>query len=233
MNWKNIKLSSDNKSYIYKGLPVFGKTFIDALNFHSIGLAAVKDESGCFHIDLNGKAIYNERYTRTFGYYCNRATVMQNNNWFHINEKGIRAYSSNFLWCGNFQENLCTVRDKENLFFHIDLNGQKIYSNTFIYAGDYKDGIACVKTKNGLFKHINVLGKFIYEHEFSDLGIFHKNFATAKDNNGWFHINKFGEELYSQRYLMIEPFYNGFALVDTFENTKKIINEEGKTILDL
>ncbi|WP_375561717.1 WG repeat-containing protein [Bernardetia sp. OM2101] len=44
---------------------------------------------------------------------------------------------------------------------------------------------------------------------------FHKNFATAKDAKGWFHINKNGNEIYSERYLEIEPFYNGFALVTT------------------
>jgi hypothetical protein len=47
-----------------------------------------------------------------------------------------------------------------------------------------------------------------------------KTFATAKDNNGWFHIDKQGNEVYKNRYLTIEPFYNGFALVTTFDNEK-------------
>jgi hypothetical protein len=59
------------------------------------------------------------------------------------------------------------------------------------------------------------------------LGIFHKNIATAKDKNGWFHIDKNGNEVYKNRYLSIEPFYNGFALVTTFENEKIIIDEKG------
>jgi hypothetical protein len=32
---------------------------------------------------------------------------------------------------------------------------------------------------------------------------------------------------------MIEPFYNGFAVVDTFEKTKQIINEDGVKTLDV
>ena len=81
------------------------------------------------------------------------------------------------------------------------------------------------------FQDIDSKGNFINNKSFYDLGIFHKNFATAKDEKGWFHINKKGEGLYSQRYLIVEPFYNGFALVTTFYNKKEIINEDGETIL--
>ena len=64
-----------------------------------------------------------------------------------------------------------------------------------------------------------------------DLGVFHKNFAVAKDTDGWFHIDTDGNELYKERYLMIEPFYNGFALVTKFDGNKQIISEKGETIL--
>ena len=62
------------------------------------------------------------------------------------------------------------------------------------------------------------------------MGVFHKNFATARDSKGWFHINKKGEALYNERYLLIEPFYNGYALITTFEYIKKIINEKGEIV---
>ncbi len=58
-------------------------------------------------------------------------------------------------------------------------------------------------------------------------------FATAKDENGWFHIDLNGNELYKERYLIVEPFYNGFALVTDFSNNKMIINEKGGKILDV
>ena len=65
------------------------------------------------------------------------------------------------------------------------------------------------------------------------LGIFHKNFATAKDINVWYHIDKTGNEIYRQRFLAVEPFYNGFALVTQFDNDKIIIDENGKTTLKI
>lgn len=231
MNWQDINVSADNTHFLFDGEPIFGKTFIEVLKFHSPGLAPVKDKSGSYHIDSNGNELYHTRYSRTFGFYCNRASIIENNRWFHINEKGTRVYNTAFLWAGNYQENLCTVRDENNKYFHIDLNGNRIYNNKYIYSGDYKDGIACVKLENGLFRHINNKGNFINDKSFIDLGVFHKNFATAKDKNGWFHINKDGHAIYKERYLTVEPFYNGFSLVTTFENNKIIIDEKGQKIL--
>jgi len=231
MNWQNIKVSADNTHFIFEGEPVFKKVFKEVLKFHSPGIAPVRDKSGAYHIDINGEAIYSERYTRTFGFYCNRAAVVLNEKCFHINELGKQVYHNSFLWAGNYQENLCTVRDVHNQYFHIDLNGHKIYSETFIYAGDFKDGFACVKTSSGFYKHIDTKGIYLNNIGFHDLGIFHKNYATAKDKEGWHHIDKQGKAIYKQRYLAIEPFYNSHALVTQFDNQKVIINEKGEPIL--
>jgi hypothetical protein len=233
MNWQNIKVSADNKYFLFDGKRIFEKEFLEVLKFHSPGLAPVIDQTGAYHIGMNGEAIYSERYTRTFGYYCNRAAVVKNEEWFHVNELGKRVYSQSFNWTGNYQENLCAVRDSNNNYFHVDLNGQKLYLESYIYAGDFKDGIACIKTANGFFRHIDANGNFLNEHSFLDLGIFHKNFATAKDKDGWHHINKKGKAIYNQRYLTIEPFYNGFALVTQFDNQKIIIDENGNKILSI
>jgi hypothetical protein len=227
MNWKDIQVSGDNTHFVFDGKPIFDKTFIEVMKFHSPGLAPVKDNSGAYHIDISGNELYSTRYSRTFGFYCNRASVIENDNWFHINEKGERIYSASYLWTGNYQENICTVRNSDNQYFHIDINGNRIYANNYVYAGDYKDGIACVKSQDGLYRHIDNKGTFINDKSFIDLGIFHKNFATAKDKEGWFHIDKKGNEVYKNRYLAIEPFYNGFALVTTFKSDKIIINEKG------
>jgi hypothetical protein len=231
MNWKKILVSDDCTHYVFDGKPIFDKTFIEVLKFHSPGLAPVKDNSGAYHIDKNGNELYSNRYSRTFGYYCNRASVIEDKLWFHINEKGGKVYSASYLWTGNYQENICTVRNAENQYFHIDLKGNRIYTDNYVYVGDYKDGIACVKSQDGFYRHIDNKGKFINNKSFLDLGIYHKNFATAKDKNGWFHIDKQGNEVYKNRYLTIEPFYNGFALVTSFENEKIIIDEKGLKIL--
>jgi len=121
----------------------------------------------------------------------------------------------------------------QNNYYHIDLWGNELYAKKYVYVGDYKDGIACVCLYEGCFKHIDSQGNYINDKHFIDIGIFHKNFATARDSEGWFHINKKGEALYNERYLYVEPFYNGYALVTTFEYKKKIIDEKGKISLTI
>ena len=231
MNWQDIQVSADSTHFIYEKKRVFDKQFIEVLKFHSPGIAPVKDNSGCYHIDTTGKQLYSNRYERTFGYYCKRAAVLIQNSWFHIDEKGSHVYEQVYSWVGNYQENLCTVRSKNETYFHIDLNGNRTYEEVYRYAGDYKDGYACVKLPNGLYCHIDILGNTLCNKVFNDLGVFHKNFATAKDESGWFHIDKKGIELYSQRYNATEPFYNGHALVTQFDNQKLIIDELGNEVL--
>lgn len=233
MNWQNIKVSADNTHFIFEEKPVFNKYFIEVLKFHAPGIAPVIDQSGAYHVRFDGNSLYNERYERTFGFYCKRAAVMVNEIWFHINENGEKAYLNHYAWCGNYQENLCTVRDANNQYFHIDLNGHKVYAETFTYAGDFKDGFACVKTASGFYKHIDTKGNYLNNIDFLDLGIYHKNFATAKDDKGWHHIDMLGRELYQERYTAIEPFYNGFALVTQIDNQKIIIDEKGNKILTI
>lgn len=97
MNWKDIKVSDDNTHFTFEGKPIFNKRFIEVLKFHSPGLAPVKDSSGAYHIDVNGNELYSHRYSRTFGFYCNRAAVIENNSWFHIDKKGNEVYQNRYL----------------------------------------------------------------------------------------------------------------------------------------
>lgn len=233
MDWRDIKVSEMGNSFIYNDGILFNREYDEVLKFHNPGIAPVKDESGWYHIDINGVEIYKERYNRTFGFYFNRASVIDESLWFHINEKGERLYTENYNWTGNYQEKVCSVRNLKNQYFHIDIDGNAIYKAKYKFVGDFKDGYACVKQLNGFYKHIDKQGDFINNKEFLDLGVFHKNYAIAKDEKGWHHIDKLGIELYKERYTMIEPFYNGFAVVDSSNGGKKIIDEEGIIVLEM
>ena len=233
MTYKEIIRSENHTHFLYKGQKVFDRTFLNALKFHVEGFAPVQDASGWFHIDMKGNDLYTQRYDRTFGFYFKKAAVIEQGNWFHIDGKGNRIYTQSYAWCGNFQQNICTVRNHEKQYFHINTKGVPLYQEKYTYAGDFRDGYACVRLANGHYKHINKLGQALNQKLFDDLGVFHKSIATAKDKDGWFHINKQGDALYLERYFEIEPFYNGFALVENFEHQKLIIDEKGSLILTL
>lgn len=230
MNWKHIKSSLDNRSFIFEGKRLFDKEFVVVLNFHSPGIAAVQDSSGAYHINTQGEPLYPERYIRTFGFYCGRAAVVDPNGYFHINEQGKEAYVHRFAWTGNFQEDICPVRLQSGRYIYIDLYGNQIGNEEYLYCGDFKDGIASVQLLTGKYSHILSDGQRLHKQTYLELGIFHKCFATARDEKGWCHIDKHGKPLYEERYWSVEPFYNGLARVRGLDGSLLVIDERGKCL---
>jgi len=233
LNWQKYEVSQDETHHTFDGKPVYSYHFLHVLKFHSPGLAPVRDHSGAFHINPVGDPIYSKRYHKTFGFYCDRAAVVNEKAWFHIFTDGSPLYERRYEWCGNFQENLCTVRDFQGNYFHINAEGEALYSQIYSYAGDFHDRVAVVQTTDGLHYHINTHGSKVHPKGFLDLDTFHKGFARAKDELGWFHIDRKGNPLYSNRYTMIEPFYNGYARVESEEGKLMVIDEEGGVIQEL
>lgn len=231
--WKKTTVSSCETHHLVDNVPLYNSRFLNVLKFHDPGYAPVKDNTGGYHIDLSGNALYNCRYIRTFGFYEGYAAVESDRGWFHIMPNGKPAYDDRYTWCGNFQEGLSPVRDQTGNYFHIDISGQRLDSQSYSYVGDFKDGIAVVYRKNGKGTHIDRQGNFVHSIWYPQLDIFHKGFARAKDEEGWFHIRKDGMPAYAKRFANLEPFYNGQAHAVDFEGNFLIVDEEGKTIKEL
>ena len=228
MNWQDIEVSLNRKNFTYKGKTLFKEDFTEVLEFQDPGIAAVKNQNGWFHIMMNGQPISFNFYERAFGFYYNRAAVIENNLAYHIGIDGLAAYDERYLWCGNFQEHISVVKNLASQYFHIDLNGNPLYKEKFSYAGDFKEGIACVCSANGNYTHIKPNGEFLHDKWFRLLDVYHKGYARAKDEKGWFHVDRNGDEIYQKRYSLIEPFYNGFAFCVTLNNKQIILSEFGK-----
>lgn len=210
-----IKISDCKTFHKLDDAPLYRSRFIFVEKFHHPGIAPVYDTSGGYHINLDGVATYKQRFDKTFGFYCDRAAVIDKDKYYHIDLEGKKVYQSLYDWAGNYQENKCVVR-KGDKCFHVDLNGNKLYLDKYDYVGDFKDDIAVVY-KNGQATHINHKGDFVHNKWYKKLGVFHKGYANAEDNNGWFHTNIKGKQIYDHRYKMVEPFYNGYAKVETFD----------------
>lgn len=230
--WQKTEVSIDGTHHLYENIPLYTKRFKHVLKFHAPGLAPVQDESGWYHITIKGQPAYQKRFHRAFGFYENRAAVETKEGSFHILPSGKSLYDSHYLWCGNYQEGRCVVKENHQHFFHIDLNGKPIYSEKYIYAGDFKDGYAVITTTKGS-THINKNGHLTHKKFFDDLDVFHKGFARAKDRQGWFHINQEGYSIYPQRYLELEPFYNGIARAKEKNGAIVLINENGTIVNSL
>jgi len=201
------------------------------LPFHKPGLAPVGDFTGSYHICLDGNPAYSIRFKRTFGFYCDLATVVDERGFFHIHPDGSPAYSNRWDWCGNFQQQICAVRNENGEYYHIKTDGKMIHGGPHSYAGDFREDFAVVRGIDGLCRHINFEGQYIYDSSFLDLDVFHKGFARARDEKGWYHINTEGADISAgERYAEIEPYYNGQALVRTITGEYLVIDEDGKTV---
>ena len=225
---ERITISKDETHHLYSGIPLYKRIFTSVMSFHPPGIAAVRDGNEAYHIDFEGKPLYQERFIKSFGFYAGIAAVVDESGWFHIDIKGKSQYTKTFDWVGNFQEELCPVRDKNGNYFHIKKDGSSLYNEKYKYAGDFKYGIAVVYDHNGYAQHIDKSGDLLHQKRFNELGVFHKGFATAKDNHGGFHVDKKGEQLYEARYRWVEPFYNGYAFVCKKNGEKLIIDEQGQ-----
>ena len=232
-SWRTLTVATDRTHHIRNGRPAYETRFNAVQKFHSPGLAPVKDGSGAFHINQCGKAAYDERYLRTFGFYEDRAAVQNSEGWFHISLEGTPIYPERYSWCGNFQEGRCPVRHEDRSYSHVMIDGRPAYQERYRYAGDYRDGYAVVQRLDELHTHIDSSGGLLHGKWFVDLDVYHKGIARARDERGWYHIGISGRSVYDRRLKAVEPFYNGLCRAETREDSLIVIDETGKTVLVL
>jgi hypothetical protein len=228
-----VAISEDGTHHIHGGRPLYEKRFVSVLKFHAPGLAPVIGEEGAYHIDLVGRGAYPQRYRRTFGFYEDRAAVIDVGGWLHVLPDGSPLSRERFAWCGNFQEGRCTVREVNGGYVHLEPGGQPAYGSRWCYAGDYREGCAVVMAEDGRSTHVDSSGRPVHGQWFLDLDVFHKGFARARDRDGWHHVDRLGRAAYSRRFALVEPFYNGFARAEDHDGARLVIDELGSTVIDL
>ncbi len=233
MIYKDIVIAPAKTHHLQNGKPFYTERFDEVLKFHPPGLASVRKGTEAWHISLDGRAVYERRFRRTFCFYEGKAAVISEDGWHHISPDGGDLYSARYSWCGNFQEGRCPVRDSTGNFYHIAENGTPVYEEHWRYAGDFRDGIAVVQSENGQSTHIDRMGYPIHGRWFLDLDVFHKGFARARDADGWMHVDLRGAPIYQRRFASVEPFYNGQARVERFDGGLEVINEAGETVIEL
>jgi hypothetical protein len=231
--WERTRVAPHRTHHLLDGAPLYAARFTEVLSFHAPGLAAARDASGAFHIDVRGQPAYARRFVRTFGFYEGLAAVEEARGAFHLRPDGSELTGERYAWCGNFQDGRCTVRDWDGRYFHIGPEGRAVYGERYAYAGDYREGSAVVQEPSGLHLHVNREGCPLNDRRFLDLDVFHKGYARAKDGRGWHHVDREGEPLYRHRFAAVEPFYNGQSRVERHDGSLAVIDERGEVVREL
>ena len=231
--WQDTRIAFDRTHHTVAGEPLYVERFDEVLKYHAPGLAPVKAGEDAWHIDLTGRPAYPQRHRRTFGFYEGFAAVEGAAGWHHVRPDGSALYPQRYAWCGNFQGGRCAVRVPDSSYLHIDREGSPAYEQRWRYAGDFRDGVAVVQDDSGRSTHIDSHGGLVHGKWFVDLDVFHKGFARARDVAGWTHVDEEGVPSYARRFVAVEPFYNGQARVECFDGGLEVIDEAGRTVLEL
>lgn len=174
MSWRRAQVAADGHHHTLDGVPLYADRFDAVLAFHEPGLAPVLRGTSAWHIDGNGRAAYQRRFLRTFGFYEGLAAVRDVDGWHHVLPDGGDAYAARFDWCGNFQGERCPVRTTSGQYHHIRHSGEPAYAARWSYAGDYREGSAVIQNADGVSTHVDLAGHPLHDRWFRDLDVFHK-----------------------------------------------------------
>lgn len=232
-DWRLTSVAPEGTHHLIEGRPLYAARFREVLKYHAPGLAPVRADECAWHIDVDGRPAYTRRFLRTFGFYEGLAAVIDADGWLHVRPDGADLSAARHAWVGNFQGGRCAVRAAGGAYCHIDKMGEPAYLSRWRYAGDFRDDIAAVQREDGLSSHIHPDGRLLHDRWFLDLDVFHKGAARARDERGWTHVDHEGTPLYDRRFAAVEQFYNGQARVEGDGGELLVIDEEGRTLVQL
>ncbi|MBP7392198.1 MAG: methyltransferase [Zoogloea sp.] len=233
MTWRALTVAEGGTHHLAEGVPAYSERFDEVLKFHAPGLAPVRRQTEAWHIHPDGSPAYSRRFLRAFGFYEALAAVADSDGWHHITPCGADAYPQRYAWCGNCQEQRCSVRMQDGTYLHITPSGLPAYAARWRYVGDFRDGVGVVQHQDGRSTHIRPDGTPLHGAWFLDLDVFHKAYARARDEAGWMHIDRAGKPIYARRFANVEPFYNGQARVERFDGGLEVIDEMGSQFVEL
>jgi hypothetical protein len=130
---------------------------------------------------------------------------------FHIDTRGLPAYSKRFIETFGFYSGLATVRDEKGCF-HITPQGEECYSNRYAWCGNFQEGFCTVKDQTGFYFHINYNGEKAYPQQYHYVGDFKEGKAVVCNELGLHsHIDYQGVLIHGKWFLDLDVFHKGFA----------------------
>ena len=96
MDWRGTGVSASGTHHVRGSAPLYAERFDVVLKFHDPGLAAVHRDGEAWHVGIDGKAAYERRFCRTFGFYEGLAAVVETDGWHHIRPDGSDLYARRF-----------------------------------------------------------------------------------------------------------------------------------------
>lgn len=189
------------------------------------GLHLVKKNNKYGYADKTGRIVIQIKYDQASDFQCNRAIVIEGDEYGFITPKGNYIYKNskdilkeNSYLSGPFSDNYALIRINKNKYGFIDTNGTIQYGlGTYEDAHAFSEGLAAVKNKKGDWGYINTFGKLVIPYHngswgdsFSDgLAKRHGRFLLDLNN---YYINKRGETILKTSLLTMFGFSEGLLV---------------------
>ncbi|MFN8671762.1 MAG: WG repeat-containing protein [Candidatus Sericytochromatia bacterium] len=164
-------------------------------------LFVVKNNNKYGYLDRTGKVVIDFNFDYADGFSKGIASVIINNNKFHINKKGnfISLTYKNINYIPSVINGVCCGFMDENNNILIDAKFEKVSYFTI-------ENLCLVKFKNK-YGYINKKGKFIIEPIFDEAYDFSNGIAIVKKDNDYHYIDKTGK------------------IITSLSKLKKLVNE--------
>ncbi len=185
-----IGIDRHRTAYLESSKNRFGRSFLEVFPF-SENKGAVRDRSGGYYINLDGKPCFKEKYLRAYPFKDGLAAVCDDLGMFHIDSEGKPLYSRRFAWVSEFHEGFCVVRYRNGKWTFIDHNFTP-WETDYRYCTDFSNGYAAVLDDSG-FYHIDSSGTPLYEERYDLCRRFDHGLAPVMKGGHWHLIDRNGK----------------------------------------
>ena len=125
-NYKHITVSACDTYNQLAGRAITDKTYHWVMKFHFPGFAPVADDSGSYHIDINGCRINNVYYLFLDVFHKGFARAQDDQGCFHINRQGISVYKDRYKYVEPYYNGIAFVQTFDQQFVRINEKGEVI-----------------------------------------------------------------------------------------------------------
>lgn len=165
------------------GCPIYPDRFLRTFGYYC-GYAAVIAGPGWFHINPDGKPLYDQRYAFAGNFQQNIAVVCDAaDTYFHIGLRGEPKYPQRWKYCGDYRDGYAVVQAANGFSSHIDEVGDFLHGKWFLDLDVYHKGFARARDRRG-WCHIDRDGLPIYQERYMSVEAFYNGAARCECIDG-------------------------------------------------
>lgn len=170
-----------------RGAAVYPQRFAQTFGFYQ-GRAAVADQTGWFHILVDGSPLYAERYAWCGNYQEGLCPVRRGDgSYVHLTESGAPAYAQAWHYAGDFRDGVAVIQRADGLHSHIRKNGSLLHGEWLLDLDVFHKGFARARYPAG-WTHVDMTGKALYHQRFAMVESFYNGQARVEGLDGGLQV---------------------------------------------